>query len=643
MLHAFLFLLLATAQGGPLHAGLHPAETDVYIEVADVSALLPELERAPLVRFLRDERISSLLTELGHPANRPLKELASEGLATAFPGAQPEGWLAGLKTVSASLVVIGKGAEGTPRFGFLGVLDLATPADAAALRAVLVELAPEHEPMSAALQGVELLHMGEEPAKDVWCVVVGSRLVFGNVASKVDDYAARADQGSAGLARNERFQAQLGALDESSGTGRQRVDAHLAGAKQPGALDEAKGTPVLWFALARSIQEIFAVVQETEDEGMKFLDRLPADLNPLGSARVARMQFVGERFVTEVVSSEVPGESASRPVDPSWLEPVPPGSMIVYSSAFDGAAAGRRARALLAGDEQSAASLAALEQKLGFGPERVLARLGPGLTVYMAAPAGIGLPETRAWIDCEDPAAFAGDFEALVGALGETLPGFAAKTKPYKVKKSGSEEKIEVPITTLTLPPDLVQIPMISLAPSFAPVGKKLVFGLASMDVKSELKRVHSGDGEPIVAGSDPLIALGFQLPAEARSVFVMDWAKLFASIVGSMKMIAGMADAQSLPFDFAKLPPPEMFAQYFEPTFHYSQGASAGRYCRNEASFGPETWSAIAAGSRAMMSGPLGRARDAKQRADEAGREEEALRAKEGQTPPGEPHGGGR
>jgi hypothetical protein len=255
-------------------------------------------------------------------------------------------------------------------------------------------------------------------------------------------------------------------------------------------------------------------------------------------------------------------------------------------------------RELLAGDEQSAAALAAIEQKLGFGPERVLARLGPGLTAYSAPLAGLGLPDMRVWIDCADPAAFTADFEALVGALGEALPGFSAKTRPYKVKVPGSDERLEVPVTTLNLPPDLVQIPMISLTPSFAPVQGRVVFGLNSMDVKNELKRVHSGEGEPIVAGAKPLASRGFELPEGARSVFLMDWAKFFGSAITTFQGLASMAGPEAFPFDLKMLPSAELFAKYFQPTFHWSKQVAAGVYRRNEASFGPETWFGIFAGA---------------------------------------------
>jgi hypothetical protein len=578
MIHSLALTVVLAFQGGPAHADLHPAGADVYLELGNVNALLPALERAPLVQFLRDESLAPLFEQLGQAPSQPLKDQIQGLLAQAWPESNAPAWFPGLGSVSVSITAVGPETDERASIAMQAVADLATAEQAEALRAALVAEAPAHEPYPGGPEGTLLLKMGETPADHLWCAVAGTRLVLGGTGTAPADFTARAEKAGGGLASQERFQRQLAALEEPS------------------------GTPVLWFALARSISEIATTAQgeDVEDPGFDFLAKIPGDLNPLGSARVARTQLVGERYVTEMISAPVPGESTGRPVDAAWLEPVPPGSMIVYASAFDGAAAGKRMRELLATDEQSTAALAAIEQKLGFGPERVLARLGPGLTAYSAPLAGLGLPDMRVWIDCADPAAFTADFEALVGALGETLPGFTAKTRPYKLKVPGSDTRLEVPVTTLTLPQGLVQIPMISLTPSFAPVGERLVFGLNSMDVKNELKRVHSGEGEPIVAGAKPLDALGFGVPEGALSVFVMDWGKLLGSAVTTFQGIAQMAGPEAFPFDLKMLPSAELFTKHFKPTFHYSKQVPAGVYRRNEASFGPEAWFGLFAGAAA-------------------------------------------
>jgi hypothetical protein len=580
MMHALALTMVLLAQAGPAHAGLHPRESDVYLELGSVTGLMAELDRAPVLRFLRDERLDGLFAELGESPDRPLKELVREGVSTALPEGGEVAWLDGLGTVSASLVALGPGSDGAPLLAFLVVADLPTAEQARALQAVLIARAKQHEPVVGAVPGMERIRWSTESGNWVWCAVIGARLVLGGGASQVEEYLERSEKGKPGLSSREDFQREIAGLGEGS------------------------ATPVLWFVLRRSMEDVLGAMNKGNGTAASFLSQIPSDLNPLASARMARMQFDGQRFVTEMVSSEA-GEAQARPVDPAWLEPVPAGSMLIFAHAFDGERAGKKVRELLEREEKGAAALSSLEQKLGFGPERVLARLGPGMAVYSGPLAGMGLPETRAWIGCEDPAAFTADFEALIGALGETMPGYQAKTKPYKVKRKGSDEKVEVPITTLTLPPDAIQIPMISLSPSFAPVGNKLVFGLSSMDVKNELKRVH-GDGEPIVAGAKPLAALGFELPSETRSVIVMDWGKLLASLVAMVKAFAPMAGPESLPFDFNKLPPAEMFAQYFKPTFHYSKGIPGGLYRRNEACFGPETWFGVL-GFAAASGGALG------------------------------------
>src|SRR5688572_15120352 len=300
MLLAFLLSVLAPLQAGPAHAGLHPGDCDVYLELGDVSALLTELDRAPLVRFLRDERMAGLFKELGHPVDRPLRDLAQEGLATLYPAAAAGDWLSGMKTVSASFTALGPGEGKEPRAAYVVVLDFAAPEQAAALRSALIERATKHEPESSAVPGVERLHMGAEGKDELWCVALGPRLVVGGVESKVEDFVARSEGKLASLAKDEPFQKRIAALEKAS------------------------GTPIGWFALARPLQEIAAKMQEADDAGFQAMSQLPSDLNPLGSALVARMQFVGERFVTELVTSSAPG---GRALDPAWLEPVPAGSM----------------------------------------------------------------------------------------------------------------------------------------------------------------------------------------------------------------------------------------------------------------------------------------------------------------------------
>jgi hypothetical protein len=49
------------------------------------------------------------------------------------------------------------------------------------------------------------------------------------------------------------------------------------------------------------------------------------------------------------------------------------------------------------------------------------------------------------------------------------------------------------------------------------------------------------------------------------------------------------------VPFDLNTLPDPKAFTKYLRPTFHVSRVTEGGTYRYHEASFGPETWLAIA------------------------------------------------
>jgi hypothetical protein len=549
-----------SAQADSGLAALHPPGCDVYLELPDVVGMWKAYEQAPIVELAKDERVKTFVESLGVKIDPSPKGLTVMALERALPGTDVASWLDSLKGVSVSVTTGGSTGEDVAPFSVFLVAELSDAAHAEAIKATALAKA-KHEPITGSVPGVERVIVGDDPDHNPWVAVIGTRFVMGVGAAKVEDFAARAEKKSPGF--------EL---------------------KTPAAFGPASGTTIFRFALARPLLEVIKSIDPEKAEDMGFLANLPPDLQPFGGPRVARMQMVGNRFITEMF-----GASSSKPakVDAAWLQPAPSGAMLVFSTALDGAGVGKLLRAKLAADETSAAAVGAIEQKLGFGPEKVLAHLGPAFSVYMMPPTGIGLPELRVWVDCDDPAAFQTELEALVGALGESQPGLALKARPYKVKNAGSEEKTEVPVATLSLPSTIQLPPMVSISPSFAPVGKKLVFALNSMEVKNELKRAIGGEGEPIGSGQNPLAANGFALPDGASSVVVMDWGKLFGGVLNLVKSVAGMSP-EALPFDATKLPPGEIFTDHLKATFFYSKPVEGGVYRRNEAAFGAETWLGI-------------------------------------------------
>lgn len=561
MLASTLLLCLAF-QGQPVHADLHPKNADFYVELADMGQLWPALEQAPLVRFLRDEDVKALLSGLGQNVDGPLPGLVQGLVQQSLPEWKVEAWFPALKSLSSSVVVLGPETETRAAFGSVMVIDFATPEAAQAFHGAIAAQAKKVEPHPS-LAGVERMS-AEKASEDGWCRVEGTRFVLGNSGSLPDDYVARAEKKSEGIAKAELFQ-------------------------KFGKLEAPKGTTLGWMLLARPLPDLLAATEDASDGPAEALRNLPSDLNPFGSARIARLQMVGGRYVTEMLAPKVAGDS-EKALDAAWVATVPADAMLVYSAAFDGVAAAKTLRGLLGQSEELSASLAAIEQKLGFGLERVFSHLGPGMAVSMGTLSGLGLPEMKAFVDCADPAAFAKDVEAFCAALAESVPNVSAKTKGYKVKKAGGEEKVEIPVTTISLPPEFAPNPMIAISPSFAPAGGKLVFALNSMDVKNELKRLVGGDNGGLAADANPFARNGFTLPSGTTSAVVMDWAKLISGLIDMAKAFAPMMGAE-LPVDLNKLPSKEKVASFFAPTFHHARVTADGVYRRNEGSFGPETW----------------------------------------------------
>lgn len=561
MLVSSLLLCLAF-QGQPAHADLHPKNADVYLELADASVLWPAMEGAPLVRFLRDEDVKALMSGLGQNLDGTLQSMVQGLIQQNQPEWKAENWFPALKSFSFSMVALGPSTETRAAFGSLVVVDFATSEAAQAFSAVLGAQAEKVEP-HASLAGVQRL-AGAQASADQWCAVQGTRCVLGNSGSMAEDYLARADKKSEGIARAELFQ-------------------------KFGKLEAPKGTTLGWMLLARPIGDLVAAMSAETGGPADALKQIPSDLNPLASARIARLQMVGGRYVTEMLAPKVAGDP-EKAVDAAWVAAVPSDAMLVYTSAFDGVAAAKTMRGLLGQSEEMTSALAAIEQKLGFGLERVFSHLGPGMAVSVGTLSGLGLPEMKAFVDCADPAAFTKDVEAFCAALAETLPNVNAKTKGYKVKKAGAEEKVEIPVTTISLPPEFAPNPMIAISPSFAPAGGKLVFALNSMDVKNELKRIVGGDSGGVAADASPFAKHGFTLAAGTTSAVVMDWAKLISGLIDMAKAFVPMMGAE-VPFDLNKLPSKEKVASFFAPTFHHARVTPDGIYRRNEGSFGPETW----------------------------------------------------
>ncbi|MEW6074170.1 MAG: type II secretion system protein GspG [Planctomycetota bacterium] len=594
------------------HAALHPADVDIFLEVPDVPALVRTYEGVPLVRLLHDEEIARAIGAVMRRQGGvdPAAQLALL-YETEVP-AEVRQMLRSLRAVSVSLRVPGApiadsiSAAPGPLPALACIVDFAGEEAARAALAALAGLAASAEPYpDSPLPGALRLEFAELSGLPAWAAADGARVLLGAGALDPAELAPRA--GSAG--------GPGGTGGAATGEGGL---AGRAGYRDAGrAFAASAGTTVVAGFSARSPLEMLAAAPLPDEVRTGLGPALAEFPGLLGGVRRWRMELVGDRFVTEMMTLEGDEEGASppvlggRPLDRAWLVPVAPEAMFAYSSALDGAAllAGVRnllaRRAAAAGEELD---LAALEGELGVSLEALFAGIGPGFVVYANAPGGLALPEMYAWIELADPGAFQAGLAALGGTLGQRFPGFGLETRDYRVKDPATGERIAFPITTLGFPPELLaESPVpIAIAPSLTVTGGKLLVSPSSMHLKRELKRLYGGDEK--AAAAVPGEAAGgaggaagttgtpattrtrhpweMELAAETRSLLVMDWGQLLGGLLATAKALGGMF---SLPFDVQALPSPEVFGRYFAPTVHVSRRVDGGTYRRHEASFGPE------------------------------------------------------
>ena len=559
-MHALLLSLFLLSPGdGPAHVGLHPSDAALYLEVPDASAVCALYDQAPLLRLLNDAEIQRIFE-------------AIQGESMSMDVATIAGWVASalgidmpaeaMQSAASAMSLSLRNAEG--EWGLTAVLDARDDSLAGMFATKLKELAQEVGPHE--LEGFEALTGGPFPDGS-WITHDGSRLALG-----ISDATAR------------------GYAERSKGEGTS-LASHPALTTGLAKLGAPEGTPLFFGSYTATLP---------------LDDMLPA--GPAGGLlrglldgpMTLRTSFADGRFVTRLygVGEVADGLFGTTEVQTEWLADLPDDAMFTFASSMNGKGIASGLRDLVAGVPELSDALEGVELEPLFAP------LGPRVRLSMQPFLGLGLPQTHMWIDCKDPAAFVSSFEALAAKLGEKVPGIGARTRDYRVKNRDTGERVTVPYTSLTIPPELVgQLGLFAPKIAFAQLDGELLVSLSSTALKSELKRIHGG-GTP--EPRDFLGKSGATVPAGTRAVFVFDWAVFFGKLVGVAKMMGPMF-ADNLPFDLALLPSPGLFARYLKPTTHVYRAVEGGSLHDHRSSFGLLTWASVAgAGLRTvgMMSG---------------------------------------
>ena len=529
------------------------------MEVPDVAKALEALEQAPLVRMVADPAVRDLLGALGqgerfdvHP-----RESLVELLDSACPGKSWATDLDSVRAVSASLRWP-DGASG-PEVRF-------------ALELSDAETAQRMEASLAARGAAEFLG----PYSDfLWQAEP-------NVSTAVEgSYLLCTASGAEGVA----------AVVEGDGVSTWPL--WEAGSQ---LLGSSEGVRLVTALANRPLVDLLERIAQSQGQPLPEIPSVVAEC--LEGSLYVRTDMRGQRFVTQTYAPDSAQEEAatplfgSRSIDTSWLQAVSTDNMAVFSTAINGAELARQMRQLLAPLGNTQDEIAAFEKELGFSLDELFGQLGPNVLGTMDGLSGIGLPKTFAWVEVRDPELFQERMGSFVENAGTQVPGLAARSRDYKFRNAAGE-RVAYPVTTLTLPPEVNVVPMLGLSPAYTIAEGRLLFGLNSMHVKRELKRLFGADAAE-AGGADPFARQGVELQEGTHTAFLMDWGLLVTGVLDLARAFGGMA-GDSLPFDVNALPKGDLFAKYLEPTVHVARRVEGGLVREHRSSFGPEILLAVA------------------------------------------------
>jgi len=568
LLTAFSLGPTAAPQESSDHAGWHPIDAGLFVEIPDVARVCATYDQAPLLRLLNDAEMQTLFKALGDEEDTSvsvssLTEWIGEAIDVDVPAEELQG---GVSSMSLSI------RYADEEWGLTAIMETKSETLASELSARIKQMADQVEPHS--LAGFERLS-GRSLPVDMWLTTDGERIAMGMSNATAEGLAERMKDGGESLAGNPAFVQGMAKLGS------------------------AEGTPVLIASYTGSFP-----LRESLPDGPVY-DGLAADL---GAPMALRTHFHRQRFETRIfraTSESSEGEVLGHlPLQKEWLADLPDDAMLSYASTIDGAAIASMLKTWI--DSTPELALLTEDFDVEAAIDDLLAPLGPRLLVSMQPIMGLGFPSTYVWVDAEDSAVFAEKFEALTARLGEKVPGIGARTRDYKVKNKETGERTAIPYTSLTFPPELAgEMGMFAPKLAFAQLDGRILFSTSSTSLKGELKRLFNGQTpEP----RDFLGRTGLELPPDAHSVIVFDWGALFGKLVGLAKLMGPMA-GDALPFDLGLLPQPAVFERYLQPTTHVRRVTETGSVLEHNSSFGLLTWGAAlgAVGFRTAVAGPMG------------------------------------
>lgn len=606
------------------HAVLHPADTNLYIEVPNISEVIPAYENAPFAQFFRDPAIQEF--------------------AANFIDQDPE------------------------EIGFTSLLDAIIEevrADLPAAGLQILELIPEVDHLSISLSGIEFEGLTDEilESEGVWSDKLDQRI--GNLRAQfVMDFAsAEAAQRSAQVIRD-----QMGEAGSNSAASMViETQFSFAGEELEWTVMRAKDGDFgisFWFAtsgprlicgmgfvtdleaialsrgsLADSGDFAAASKHFTNTQGVRVMDSyfrldgmgempsllslIPGVDSQLSSSlgyllevlmpggRVessSQVRLVGSRFITETFERDFsaagsPRFSSDEAVTRDSFNMVPAEAVGVWATNLDKEGMSRIFMEWLTefSGQEPTELLARLEEQYGFRPDRdLIDALGGEFVFYNLPFTGVGLPKMYIALELNDATAFVRGLEGLGQYLTEEGEGSvefnsrAYRKNPFMTFAPGKD--LDEMVDGADWAPAFV-----SLLLAVGVVEDRAILSFSSMYTKREMKRMLKSAED----SEHALFASADEIPTGVINYGTTNYAEILAGVYDSIRgflPLISQGGGVELPFEIDDMPSSDLFAKYFAASRSWGRRVEGGTYTYNESSFGPEVAMMFSAAAGAAL-----------------------------------------
>lgn len=589
MIHALLAPALACF-GGEGQASFHPANAQVYIEAADVPALVKAYEKAPLVQLLGDPAAAKI-ADVAKEAGFDLRETLGGMLPVPsedHPGERFWPWSA---ATSASFSFVdaprttGTEPKTQPKGAGWAVIDFRdAPAAEQAERALLAsfagkDAAPPSTEESVTLGTRKLVVRRAKDASDTaaWFARDGLRVFLGLEAADPAQLSERVAKPETSFLEKRKLVVDDTGFQPACGTTLFRSWSELE--RMPAVLE---GGPIDG-EVERSLVETFA----------------PAFLPFIGQKGRYRMQLCGDRFVSESLVERIGSGKELDALYGSGEIPLTTARMIPKE------AVGAWALALQPAQFEALLerTLTRMASPLAASPDdktpKISAAVGDSavaflLPIQMNAVTSGGqapLPLVAA-APLKDAAAFEAALGAWIARVKAADPTLKVDNKPYH----------KMPMYTFTLGAQETSGNNAQAAASTKPtltiLPDRVLLTTSRKFAQDEVRRFEQPSTEVHVLAGEGAI------PKGAFEASTMDWGgaigKFYDAARGLLPMMLGQREP---PVDVESLPTSAQLFRYFRPSASYSTRVGDKVYTRSETSLGPEVPAALGIAAIGMFS----------------------------------------